>query len=101
MSDVPRGPVQDLIFAPYEGTRAMFRQMEKRVTSLELTVAAMETERAVSEQKQKFMEARFNQIDTRLEKIDGHVSRLVWLIITAILGGLMSFVLQGGSLAIH
>ena len=89
-------PAEVVGFASYEGTRAMFRHVEKRLTSLELTVAAMETERAVSEEKRKFMEARFNQIDRRLEKIDGHVSRLVWLIIAAIVGGVMSFLLQGG-----
>ena len=82
-------------FAPYDGTQAMFRQVEKRLTSLELTVAAMETERAVSEEKRKFMEARFNHIDRRLEKIDSHVSKLVWLIIATILGAFMSVVLQG------
>jgi hypothetical protein len=41
------------------------------------------------------MVARFNQIDGRLDKIDGHIARLVWLIIAAIIGGFMSFVMQG------
>ncbi len=88
-------------FAPYEGTRQMFRNQEKRLTSLELTVAAMETDRAVSEEKLKFMEARFDQIDRRLEKIDGHVSCLVWQIIAAIVGGAMSFLMKGGTIAFH
>ncbi|MEO1138585.1 MAG: hypothetical protein AAFW87_03925 [Pseudomonadota bacterium] len=98
MSNVEK--IQDLegIYASFDGTQAMFRHVEKRLTSLELSVSAMETEWAVSEEKQKFMEARFNHIDRRLEKIEGHISRLVWLIITAILGGLMSFVLQGSLL---
>ncbi len=81
-----------------EGYKAMLRHIERRLTSLELTVAAMETERAVSEEKRKFMVARFNQIDTRLDKIDGHIGRLVWLIIAAILGAFMSIVLHGGPL---
>ncbi|WP_298678372.1 hypothetical protein [uncultured Lentibacter sp.] len=95
MSDL--GPQEAVLEAmlPYEGYRAMLRHIEKRLTSLELSVAAMETERAVSEEKRKFMVARFNQIDTRLDKIDGHIARLVWLIIAAILGGFMSFVMQG------
>ena len=80
---------------PYEGYRAMLRHIERRLTSLELSMAAMETERAVSEEKRKFMVARFNQIDGRLDKIDGHIARLVWLIIAAIIGGFMSFVMQG------
>lgn len=85
---------------PYEGYKAMFRHIERRITSLELTVAAMETERAVSEEKRKFMVARFNQIDGRLDKIDGHIGRLVWLIIAAILGAFMSFVIQGSLLSV-
>ncbi|MBU2982740.1 hypothetical protein KO498_13065 [Lentibacter algarum] len=98
MSDESR--VADLpeTILPFEGYRVMFRHIEKRLTSLELTVAAIETDRAVSEEKRKFMVARFNQIDTRLDKIDGHIGRLVWLIIAAILGGLMSFMMQGAVL---
>lgn len=88
------------IYAPFESTQALLRHVEKRLTSLELSVAAMETERAVGEEKRKFMEARFNNIDQRLEKIDGHISRLVWLIIAAILGGFMSIVMQGGLLGV-
>ena len=98
MSDL--SPPEEVLEAmlPYEGYRAMLRHIERRLTSLELSVAAMETERALSEEKRKFMVARFNQIDSRLEKIDGHIVRLVWLIIAAILGGLMSFMMQGAAL---
>lgn len=83
-------------YAQFDNIQAMFRHVEKRLNSLALTVAAMETERAVSEEKRKFMEARFSHIDRRLEKIEGHISRLVWLIIAAIMGAGMSFVLSGG-----
>ena len=86
------------LFAPNDSTQAMFRHVERRLSSLELTMSAMETERAVSEEKRKFMEARFNHIDRRLEKIDGHISRLVWLIIAAIVGAAMSFLIQGSVL---
>jgi cob(I)alamin adenosyltransferase len=88
-------------FISKEGAQQLFRHHEKRLTSLELTVATMETDRAVSEEKLKFMNARFDQIDRRLEKIDGHVSRLVWLIIAAMVGGVMSFLMQGGTIALH
>ncbi len=98
MNDASHGVDLPETILPYEGYRVMFRHIEKRLTSLELTVSAIETDRAVSEEKRKFMVARFNQIDTRLDKIDGHIGRLVWLIIAAILGGLMSFMLQGVAL---
>ena len=87
--------------ATQEGTQQLLRHHERRLTSLELTVAAIETDRAVSEEKLKFMNARFDQIDRRLEKIDGHISRLVWLIIAAMVGGLMSFLMKGGTIALH
>ncbi|MEL6648555.1 MAG: hypothetical protein AAFY35_12780 [Pseudomonadota bacterium] len=85
----------------YEGAQQLFRHHEKRLTSLELTVATMETDRAVSEEKLKFMNARFDQIDRRLEKIDGHISRLVWLIMAAMVGGVMSFLMQGGTVVLQ
>ena len=70
--------------------------IDERLRNLELTVNRLQTERAVDLEKQKFMEERFNQLDTRLDTIDGHVSRLVWLLIATIIGGFMSFIFQGG-----
>ncbi|MCZ4354203.1 hypothetical protein O4H61_16935 [Roseovarius aestuarii] len=85
-------------YVPFESTKGMFRHLENRLSAVEAALSVIETERAVSEEKRKFMEARFNAIDGRLDKIDGHVSRLVWLIIAAILGGLMSLAMQGNAL---
>lgn len=95
MSAVDETVTVTQVYASFESTQTMFRHVEKRLTSLELSVAAMETERAVSEEKRKFMNARFNHIDQRLDKIDGHMTRLVWLIIAAIIGAMMSFMMQG------
>ena len=86
------------LYVPFESTQAMFRHYEKRLSALEALVAQIETDRAVSEEKRKFIEARFNEVGRRLDRIDGHISRLVWLIIAAILGGFMSFVMQGNFL---
>ncbi|MEM7597405.1 MAG: hypothetical protein AAF382_06875 [Pseudomonadota bacterium] len=97
VTDMPEA--QDLM--SQEGAQQLFRHHEKRLTSLELTVATMETDRAVSEEKLKFMNARFDQIDRRLEKIDGHISRLVWLIMAAMVGGVMSFLMQGGTVVLQ
>ncbi|MEL7253795.1 MAG: hypothetical protein AAFZ04_06905 [Pseudomonadota bacterium] len=93
-ANIPDRPV-----APHEATLQLFRQQERRLNSLELSVAAIETDRAVSEEKLKFVNARFDQLDRRLEKIDGHISKLVWLIIAAMVGGTISFVMQGGTVA--
>ncbi|MEL7012415.1 MAG: hypothetical protein AAFO72_03950 [Pseudomonadota bacterium] len=93
--------ITDAHLATQEGTQQLLRHQERRLTSLELTVAAIETDRAVSEEKIKFMNARFDQLDRRLEKIDGHISRLVWLIIAAMVGGFVSFLMKGGTIAFH
>ena len=74
---------------------AAFLRLDERVSTLETLIGRMETEHAVNVEKQKFIEGRFNKIDVRLDKIDGHMSRLVWLMLTSILGGLMTVVLQG------
>ena len=67
-----------------------------RVETLELSMREMVTERAVDQEKQKFIEDRFNRLDLRLVKIEGHVSRLVWLIIATIIGTGMSLIMRGG-----
>ena len=87
-------------YASFDGTQAMFRHVEKRLTSLELSISAAETERAVSEERQKFMELRFNHIDRRLEKIDGHISRLIWAIIASIVGAVMHSLTTNGLFAL-
>ena len=60
----------------------------------------LETYRAVNEEKQKRLETHFSQIDKRLDRIDALISRLVWLILAAIIGGFMSFVLKGNLLGV-
>lgn len=90
----------DTPYVPFESSQAMFRHFEKRLASVETLLAKMETDRAVSEEKRKFIEARFNDVGRRLDRIDGHISRLVWLIIAAILGGFMSFAMQGSFLGV-
>ncbi len=89
----PSGPNYQRV--PFDDIETMFHRMDARLTKIEAAIIRLETERAVNEEKQKFMEGRFNQIDTKLMRIDGHISRLVWLIIAAIVGGFMSFIMQG------
>ena len=71
-----------------------------RVEALEVSMREMVTERAVDQEKQKFIEDRFNRLDLRLVKIEGHVSRLVWLIIATIIGTGMSLIMRGGLITI-
>lgn len=71
-------------------------EMEKRVEELETWKADMNTYRAVERERAKAIEVRFDQMDKRLDKIDNHVGRIVWLIVTAIIMGAMSFIMDGG-----
>ena len=95
MSDKPSLPVPHYARLPFDDIETMFHRMDARLTKIEAAIIRLETERAVNEEKQKFMEGRFNQIDSKLMRIDGHISKLVWLIIAAILGAFMSFIMQG------
>ena len=91
-----RAPAEaTLAYIPFESSQAMFRHLEKRIAQAEALLAAIETDRAVAAEKRKFMEARFDGIDRRLDRIEGHIARLVWLIIAGILGGVMSLLVQG------
>lgn len=63
-------------------TEEQLRALEKRVTTLERDYAVGAE--------------RHTQIVSRLDKIEGNISKLVWLIVTAIAGGFMGFIMRGG-----
>ena len=59
---------------------------------------AGETERRLFDLEMKIaLQAQQNEtIISRLDKIDGHVSKLVWLVIGTILTGFVTFAMSGG-----
>lgn len=81
---------------PFDDLETVFRRIDERINAIERSTISLDRDLAVSAEKRKFVDQRFNQIDTRLDRIDGHISRLVWLIIAAIIGGFMSFLMKGG-----
>jgi hypothetical protein len=85
---------------PFDDLESIFRRIDLRISAIEDATVMLERELAVAEEKRKFVEQRFNQMDKRLDRIDGHISRLVWLIIAAIVGGFMSFVMRGALLGV-
>lgn len=85
-----------LYFNTMDDAEALLASLQGRIEKLEAVVHNMQTDSAVNAEKQRFIEERFNKLDGRLDKIDGHVSRLVWLLIAAIVGSFMSFVVRGG-----
>lgn len=57
-------------------------EMERRVSKLEVGDA--------------LHGERHRMVINRLDKIDGHITRLVWLVISAIVVAFMTYVLRGG-----
>lgn len=99
MSSERSGVGSRFLYAPFKDQEAAFHHFEARLALLERTAIRAETDRAVNEEKQKLLERRFTQIDGRLDRIDALISRLAWLIMAAIVGGFMSFLLKGGILS--
>lgn len=66
-----------------------FRRLEGEVSNLRTDVNGLMTAGAVENERHK-------TIVKRLDRIDGHINKLMWLIIAAIVGGLMQFMLGGG-----
>lgn len=94
----PRTSGSRFLYAPFSDTEAAFSRMEARLANVEALITRLETDREVNKEKQLRLETRFNQIDARLDRIDNLISRLAWLIVAAIIGGFMSFVLKGSLL---
>lgn len=67
--------------------------IEARVISLEQWRA---TQDAVSKERNKHMDERFDKLETSIKDINSHLTRIVWLIVTSIVVGIMAFILQGG-----
>lgn len=60
------------------------RDVKSRVVKLEISKAREEE--------------RHNQLVSRLDKIDGHMTRVIWIILTGVGGAFVAFVLRGGLL---
>lgn len=76
------------------------QHMELRIRSLETwrhdqdVQEGRDQERKQASDKANFKE--FSNLNSRLDKIDSSMSRMVWLIITGIMGGVISFIISGG-----
>lgn len=74
-------------FPPHASAR--LEQAHTRLDDLTVRVGRLETADAVSAERDK-------HIQSSLQKIESNLSRVVWLIVTAIVGGVLTFVVQGG-----
>ena len=85
---------------PLPDAEAVYRLLERRLGVVESELGRIDTHNAVREEKRRFDESRLRDMDTRIDRIEGHLSKLVWLIVAAILGGFMSFVMKGAMLGV-
>ena len=67
-----------------------------RVSALESWRHETETKLALQEVSDNYAKARFDNVEKRLDNIDSHISKVVWLILTAIIGAFMAFLVSGG-----
>lgn len=68
---------------------------DARVSVLERSAAVRE---AVSREQQQTIERRFDHVEQGLGEIKGNLSRIVWLILTIIVGGVAKILFDGGAL---
>ena len=73
--------------------------LEQRVDALEDWRNSQDRTSAVNEIRRQHMDSRFDAIDKRLDQLDGHLSRVVWIIVVAIITSFMTFILKGGLVA--
>lgn len=77
-------PPNDERFARLE---ERFDRIDERFSRGDERLTKLEVNSAVDHERHK-------NILKRLDRIDGHISKLVWLIITAIIGAFMTFLIR-------
>ena len=70
--------------------------LEERTHKLEAFQNAQKTLEAVNDERRKHMDKRFDTVENGIDKLNGHLTKVVWLIVASILGGVMTFILGGG-----
>lgn len=73
----------------------MTEQVEQRVRALEVWRQEVTTGRAVDDEKRKHMDDRFDRLESRLDRQDSNMSRLLWLVLAAIIAVGVQFVTSG------
>lgn len=77
-------------------TDERFARIDERFDRIEERFARGDERLTELEVKSAVDHERHDNIIKRLDKIDGHINKLVWLIITAIIGAFMAFLIRGG-----
>lgn len=70
--------------------------MQDQIEKLALRVDDLEQWRNQQRVDTALNTERYSNINKRLDKIDGHITRLVWIVIGAVLSAVLAFVMNGG-----
>lgn len=73
-----------------------FLALDRRVGDLESWRATQETQLAVREERDKHLDKRFDRLEEGVAEVKGYLLRIVWVVILAIVGSLMTFIISGG-----
>jgi len=83
-----------------DNTEEKIAHIERIVDNMEVRLRNIETNVAVSgndlDSFKKYFESKLNSIEKSQEDTKQIINRLVWVIIIAIVGGFMQFLLTGG-----
>lgn len=73
-----------------------FAASEQRLITVENWQRAADIADARRSEQFKGMDDRFTRIEGDLEKISGTLGRIMWILVTGILSGLVAFIIRGG-----
>lgn len=71
-------------------------RLKDDVQRLSYKVEKIQEWKTVQETQTALATERYSNINSRLDKIDGHMAKLIWIILVGILGAAGSFILSGG-----
>lgn len=77
-------------------TDERFSRLEERFDRVEERFAKQDDRLTKLEVKSAVDYERHVAVVARLDRIDNHMSKLVWLMITGIVGAIMAFLIRGG-----
>lgn len=71
-------------------------RIEREQADLALRMRGLELAQVKHESDREHFDRRFDNLEKSQDKLQSYLSRAVWLILIAILGGLMNFIIDGG-----
>ncbi|GAA0614921.1 hypothetical protein [Paenochrobactrum glaciei] len=78
------------------GNEHQIAAMALRVTSLEQWQRQAELADARKDEQWKHMDNRFNDLEKKISGVSETLAKVVWLIISALILGVISFIIKGG-----